>query len=228
MSDNATINSATRLVKPGAPGEDTVYPVYLSQVKAENPDWSFPDTPLVEFINTLGYFVVEDADKPESTTQIVVEGTPVEDNGVWKQNWIVRDYTAEEEATELTLRKLRLNDDIAKKTSDALDIGFLFDFGDGKPAGHVQLRDGDRANVTGIRVRADAMIKAGNTDPLPFRDYENVIHFTTPEKIVEMSDKAYVSYQQYLAIGWTLKDQVTVAEHLADLPTVPDVFELPQ
>ena len=42
--------------------------------------------------------MVEDVAKPsfDSRTQRVVEGAPVEDGGVWSQNWVVQAKTAEE------------------------------------------------------------------------------------------------------------------------------------
>lgn len=223
MAD-ATISAATRLVKPGAPGEDSEYPLYLSQVRAAFPNTSFPSEPLEEYINSLGYFVVEDAEKPESSTQMVEEGQPVFEDGVWKQTWVVRDFTTDEATAELATRKTRLLAEITDKTETALNTGYSFDFQDGKAAGHVQLRDGDRANLAGSRTFADALIKKGLSNNMPFRDLENVTHMVPPEVIVELTDGAYMAYLSILNNSWTLKDQVTAAVDIASLPVVPEVI----
>ena len=78
----------------------TVYPYGVPELKAEYPHTSFPTDPLrVPHIrDEYGAVVVEEVAKPsfDARTQRVVEGTPVEDGGVWSQGWVVQAKTAEE------------------------------------------------------------------------------------------------------------------------------------
>lgn len=221
------IDQSTRLIKVGQTSEDSAYPVYLQQVRTENPSWSFAENPEEELLNSLGYFVVELVTQPSAENSVAVEGMPVFENGVWKQSWTLRQQSQEEiNANFDTLRQEHLSAIMAKVT-EALAKGFLFAFEDGT-SGHVQLRDGDRANLAGARVRAEAFVEQNVTDPImPFRDWENVTHMCTPASVVSLADKAYDAYLGFLAIGWSLKDQTEAATQVSELPELPAEIELP-
>lgn len=218
------INETTALVKPAKDSEPLVYPVYMYQVRQENPQWSFSEQPDEELLNTLGYFVVQPTTPP--TDGIVTEGEPTLANGVWSQTWVTRQPTADEVAAALAAKKQTMLADVQTKIDAALLKGYPFTFTEG--VGHVQLRDGDRANLAGARVRAEALKAAGTTDAvMPFRDFENVTHMCTPDTIISLSDKAYDDYLTYLGTGWQIKDAIVAAKTDADLPTVPDEITLP-
>uniref|UniRef100_A0AAU7PHC8 DUF4376 domain-containing protein n=1 Tax=Burkholderia phage vB_BgluM-SURPRISE13 TaxID=3159457 RepID=A0AAU7PHC8_9VIRU len=220
-----TVTQATRLIKVGAEGQANTYPVYLSQVRTDNPNTSFPDECDSDYLATLGYFPVADVAQPAG--DVVTEGDPAFANGVWSQAWVVRSFTADEVAANLASTKSAMMDDINNKLDAALQKGFQFAFSD--TPGHVQLRDGDRGNIASARIRADALTTQGTTDPvMPFRDWENVTHMCTPAQIVSLSDAAYEAYLGFLGAGWTLKDAVTKAATAADLPAVPAEITLPQ
>lgn len=219
-----TVTQATRLIKIGAEGQANTYPVYLSQVRTDFPDTSFPDECDSDYLATIGYFPVADVAQPAG--DVVTEGDPVFANGVWSQAWTVRSFTADEIAATLATTKTTMMNDINAKLDAALQQGFSFAFTD--VSGHVQLRDGDRANISSARIRADALVAQNTTDPvMPFRDWENVTHMCTPAQIVTLSDAAYEAYLGFLGAGWTLKDAVTKAADIASLPAVPATITLP-
>ena len=220
-----TVTQVTRLIKVGAEGQANTYPVYLAQVRTDNPNTSFPDECDSDYLATIGYFPVADVAQPLG--DVVTEGDPTFANGVWSQAWVVRSFTADELATNLAAAKSAAMDDINNKLTSALEKGFSFAFTD--VAGHVQLRDGDRGNIASARIRADALVAQGTTDPvMPFRDWENVTHMCTPAQIVTLSDDAYEAYLGFLGAGWALKDAVTKAADLASMPAVPAEITLPQ
>lgn len=220
-----TVNSSTRLIKVGAEGQANTYPVYLAQVRTDNPNTSFPDEMEEEYLNSIGYFIVQDVAQPVG--DVVTEGDPAFANGVWSQDWAVRAFTTDELAVNLAATKSTMMLDIANKLTAALEKGFSFAFSD--VAGHVQLRDGDRGNIASARIRADALTTQGVTDAvMPFRDWENVTHMCTPAQIVSLSDAAYEAYLGFLGAGWALKDAVSNAATAADLPTIPAEITLPQ
>lgn len=219
-----TINASTRLIKIGAEGQPNTYPVFMGQVRQDNPNISFPDETEEEYLNGLGYFVVQDVAQPAG--DVVTEGDPVFAAGVWSQAWNVRSFTTDEVASQLASTKSTMMSDIANKLTAALEKGFSFAFSD--VPGHVQLRDGDRGNIASARIRADKLVTQGVTDAvMPFRDWENVTHMCTPEQIVTLSDDAYEAYLGFLGAGWALKDAVTNAATAADLPVVPEEITLP-
>lgn len=221
-----TIDQTTRLIKPGATPQEHAYPVYMSDVRKQNTSWSFTEPQDIEPINALGYFAVASTERPISDEGHVVEVTPVLVDGVWTQAWDIQPFSEEEIAAQFaSLKGARLTD-ISSKVTAALAKGFPFTFSVG--VGHVQLRDGDRANLAGARVRAEAHVVAGEVDELmPFRDFENKTHWITPAEMVQLADGAYSAYLGFLAVGWGLKDLTEAALTAEDLPEVPTELTLP-
>jgi hypothetical protein len=78
------------------------YPYNVAQLKAANPNVSFPATPSDETLQEFGMFRVFNATQPGLTdTQVLEEDPPVFSNEDqrWTQIWRVRDMTAEEVAS---------------------------------------------------------------------------------------------------------------------------------
>jgi hypothetical protein len=73
------------------------YPYSEGQLKADNPQVSFPQIIRKETLEEYGVYDVVATDAPSITyKQNIVEGTPVNEDGTWKQTWIVTDKSAEE------------------------------------------------------------------------------------------------------------------------------------
>lgn len=88
------------------------YPYSPEQLRADNPDTSFPAEMPAALLEEFGVYEVAPVDVPAvSSTQIVSEGTPVFD-GQWKQSWVVREMTSEELQARVpavaTMRQARL------------------------------------------------------------------------------------------------------------------------
>ena len=67
------------------------YPRHIGDIKIENPDWKPGDS------LPKGWVEVQEVSPPAlETNKIVYEDFPIEDNGVMKQNWQIRDMTSEE------------------------------------------------------------------------------------------------------------------------------------
>lgn len=223
-----TANSQTPLVKLGEDGAPSAYPVYLADVRRENNTWSFPVEVDEETLNMLGYFIVDEAEKPEG--DILEEVAPVFSEGRWRQVWIARNYTPVELAGILSERKFGIVNAVDMRLMEALEIGFEYNFGteEEPDVGHVQLRDQDRANITGIGLKADRLIAKGLTSvAMPFRTYENVSKSCTPPQMYDLSDKAYDAFLIFIGMAWQLKDATNAALTLAELPEVPERLELP-
>jgi hypothetical protein len=52
----------------------------------------------IDPVGSFDYAVVQWTDPPsfDATTQLCVEGAPIQENSVWKMTWVVRDATPEE------------------------------------------------------------------------------------------------------------------------------------
>jgi hypothetical protein len=64
------------------------YPYTFSDLRADNPNTSFPDSPSKENFTDFGASVVIETQKPEATpTHFVIEDTPKRIEGQWLQQW---------------------------------------------------------------------------------------------------------------------------------------------
>jgi hypothetical protein len=73
------------------------YPYSEGQLKNDNPQVSFPHNISLEILAQFDVYEVVKTQKPSITyKQDLVEDTPVNENGVWKQVWNVVDKSIEE------------------------------------------------------------------------------------------------------------------------------------
>lgn len=73
------------------------YPYSEGQLKSDNPQVSFPEVIPVDTLAEYGVYKVVKTEKPSATyKQNLAEGTPVNENGVWKQVWNVTDKSIDE------------------------------------------------------------------------------------------------------------------------------------
>lgn len=73
------------------------YPYSISELKRDNPQVSFPAEISDELLVEYGVYKVKQVDSPTFTyKQNVVEGTPINNNGEWEQNWLLIEKSAEE------------------------------------------------------------------------------------------------------------------------------------
>lgn len=90
------------------------YPFRLASLRTLYPNVSFPRDPGLPLLAEYGVFPVIEQSPPDYdvATQTVDEGTPQLVEGIWTQQWTVRDLTAEElkarVPTVVTMRQARL------------------------------------------------------------------------------------------------------------------------
>ena len=75
------------------------YPLSADDVRADFPNTSFPASAagFEASIARSGYVLVQPTPVPAvDHTKTVTEGAPTEDQGIWRQVWVVTDATAEE------------------------------------------------------------------------------------------------------------------------------------
>jgi hypothetical protein len=73
------------------------YPYSINQLKQDNKDTSFPAEMSDERLAEWDVFLVVTTNAPSITyKQNLLEGTPVNEDGVWKQVWIVTDKPVDE------------------------------------------------------------------------------------------------------------------------------------
>lgn len=212
------VNASTLLIKV----DDQQYPLNLYQVRQNHKNISIAKEPTVEQLEELGYAVVQRVERP--TGDVVTEGTPVLVNGNFTQTWIARSFTTEELASQFNTKKQNTLNEIDRIRNRDLSKGFLHTFPDATQY-HIQLRDGDRANLSGLRIKADSLAAQGILDPvMSIMTYENVSKALTPAQMVEATDAAFTGYMTIMEASWNLRAQAEAATTEAELPVVPETL----
>jgi len=200
------------------------WPLYLATVRSRLQDISLPRLPTEEQLAAVGYAVVVPTEKP--TGDVVTEAPPIEENGKWYQSWTVRPYTQEELDAQLAEKKTSLLVDVQTLRTMTLEKGIPVDFGGTDGVQHVQLRDGDRANLTSLNNRAKDWIADGNVQQLAFiTEEDNAVTITT-EQALALTNAAYDKYVEIIFHLNDLKKQVISATELSALPTIPSEIEI--
>lgn len=196
------------------------YPKYLADVRKDNPTKSFAENPSEDTMALMGYAVVHPTDLPIG--EVVREGSPILKNGKWEQVWNARDFTVQERIDNFPNIK---NDHLAlirRLQFNSLERGYLYTFPDNSK-GHIQLRSGDRANLSGLRLKAMSAKQTGVTATFGFRTYENITKMgLSADEIIVLSDIAFEKYMLILGICWNLKDATESALNYEQLPAIPD------
>lgn len=75
---------------------EIIYPYSIQQLKLDEYNISFPTNITNEILQEYGLYVVQITPKPNDYTKNIVEGTPVLENGIYKQNWVISDASQSE------------------------------------------------------------------------------------------------------------------------------------
>lgn len=99
--------------------QTVVYPYSTQQLRADNPNTSFPAEHTAASLASWSVFPVTATASPSANrvTQVVEEATPVQINNVWTQQWAVRAATAPEQAQA----KAVLQQEVVDATQQRLD-----------------------------------------------------------------------------------------------------------
>lgn len=191
------------------------YPLSFAQIRAANPLVLMGTKTTVEMLNGLGYHVVQPVEQPAG--DVVTEGAPVYTTEGYKQTWNVRAFTEEEKAQQLESKKSATLSFLSRKASEVRERGVAYNFASGTQ--HVQLREADISNLTGLAVMAEK----DPTRTYYFRSLENQVNPLTAAETAEMTVFAYGAFENFLAAYWTLQETVKA---VTSLEQVPDQEEL--
>lgn len=82
-----------------------VYPYTLTQLRADNPYTSFTQSPTAEELADFSVIIVMPYAPPVVPyTKTVTEGTPIQELGVWRQDWVVTEASEQEIADRVSLK----------------------------------------------------------------------------------------------------------------------------
>lgn len=205
------------------------YPISKYDLAERHPDVSFGTVPDVGYLAELGYAIVEDMPGPAGD-KVTLSPTPAHDEvtGKYSQAWVVSAYTAEEKSVMLQARVSAVSRQINTALTKTLEKGAVIDFGGTAGIQHMQMRDGDRANILGLRASAQAMLDAQEPFIFRVRTYENTTVELTSAQVIALSWHVFAAYTQALEIAWNMKDTYSAIETLEDFPADAPIlpFEL--
>ncbi len=73
-----------------------IYPYSIQQLKIDEYNVSFPQNITNSILESFGVYNVVVSPKPNDYTKNITEGTPIYDNGVYTQNWVMTDASQSE------------------------------------------------------------------------------------------------------------------------------------
>ena len=111
--------------------------------------------------------------------------------------------------------------DLENYRSRLMNEGIVFDFGGEYGEKHIQVRDGDRTNLVSLRVDAEYQIENDTNVEVLFRVAENINIPLSPTEVIDMTEAAKNGYYGILSVIWPLADQITNAQSIEELPTIP-------
>lgn len=187
------------------------YPLSFAQIRAANPLVLMGTKTSVEMLNGLGYHVVHPVEPPVG--DVVTEGAPVYTTEGYKQTWTVRSFTEEENVKRLESKKAATLSFLSRKATEVRERGVAYSFAAGVQ--HVQLREVDITNLTGLAVMAEK----DPTRTYYFRSMENQVNPMTAAEVAEMTVFAYGAFEDFLGAYWTLQETVKAVASLEQVPS---------
>lgn len=214
-----TVTRQTRLIH----AESGTYPLFMDNLATYAPNTAFGSTTDAETLIEFGLEIVKEV--PAPVNDVVTEGRPEEVNGEWQQTWISRTFSEVEMADKLVTAKATLQAQAETLRITQFDRGFPHTFGEN--VYHVQIRNADRSNLTGLRIIAKEVVDAGGEQTFSFRVYENVVVDITAAEMVAVANAAFVAANVGYQKTWAVKDgadRATTLEELPSLPSTEDFF----
>lgn len=203
--------------------ESEQYPVSLTTIFNKYSDRSFPQEPLLYDLQNLGYAQVQDVPRPEA--DVVSEGKPVLEDGVWKRTWEARDWNDNEKFEYLVRKQTSLADKVMALREKDCANGMPYSIDDGANTFHVQIRPSDKINLLGLNLEAQYAKQAGTTDAVfKFRSFENKSYMLTPDQMYDMTRASLSCILAIYDASWALKDAIDSATTVEELPTLPETL----
>lgn len=193
------------------------YPVSVYQLRQRFNRITFPANIPLDYLHALGYAEVLPVEVPVG--DVVAEGVPELRDGKWYKTYTVRSFTPEELAKRLSNEKIRRTTAVMDLRDREAALGVPFNLND--VIYHVQIRNQDITNLITVRMEAEGCIKNGQMTMMNFRPYENVTLVVTPQEAYDITNVALVVGRMLYKNSWDIKDQITAATTLEELPEVP-------
>lgn len=208
--------------------EDKSYPKYMSDVKKEYPNVSFPEVPDEKVLEDFKYALVHDSQVPSG--DVVTEAAPeLREDGYWYKTWTVRAFTPEEIAVRLSAAKEERKAEAQSILDQDKDLGVDYTYGNETHA--VSLTDANVTMLLSLKALADlpegswaSISENGESYKFRFSDGA-IVNFPTTTPFLLMLNtvlnELYEIYQKF----WDFISAVDSVENIDDIPEVPLTFK---
>lgn len=191
------------------------YPVSLNEFKRLTPGYIFGATVPEEVIVANGYCVVDQVQPP--VADVVKEQPPQPNGDRYVQIYSFRAFNEQEKEEQLQAAKARALAEASKAATWTRETGAPYVFGTSTQ--HVQLREVDITNLTGLGLKADR-------DPARtyyFRSQENVTNAMSGAEVRTLTDFAFERFERLLEAYWGMQEVITAAETVGDIPSTETI-----
>lgn len=191
------------------------YPYNIDELRAENPNISFPEIISSSVLEGFGVFKVEAKSKPQvSYDKNLIEGTPELDQvtNKWVQTWDTIDATSEEIALRIELLKYNVNSERDRKISEPK----LINLGNGRTF-TVDMANGGRENIGDLVTLAIVQKSSGASGTtISFRDASNIDQTLTNDEMIEVGVQVAIQVQQIHLKARAIKEMTPIPEDYYD------------
>ena len=195
------------------------YPLYLYQIPQHDPNLSLPVGVTLEALSNAGYELVQPTVPPVG--DVVTEGAPSLADGVYTQVWVVRPFTPEEKEAHFQIKKADAESSVNQLFFTAQDTGAEVSVAGIALPQHFGLSEIQRTDYAAMKARAQRAVASGSSTALILRSKEGVSVRLAPAKMVELCIALEDYFHDLQLAYYDLLDQVSLAEALEELPTLP-------
>ncbi len=201
---------------------DEKYPVFFPEVRAENPNTSFP-IPIRDYILLpFGYKPVIPTEPSEG--DVITEAKPeLREDGNYYQSWNVRGYTEEERLAALKFAQNNI-------LSDAIYV-YNRDKTEGSTIGFngenylVSLSDQEIAFLLSIKFLLNSPSGVQIEEPFTYKFLDNAIVSLTKDEFLSLLNEIFKINYNLAKRYWAFINTVNTTEIQSELPTVPVTFK---
>lgn len=197
---------------------DKKYPVYMPEVRAENPNTGFP-IPIREYIlEPFGYMPVYDVELPSG--DVLIEGAPeFKDDGKWYRTWTVREFTPEELAERLAAAKQGLEVSVSQIVyMDTLSGASLEE-------GEDEILVDISADAFPFLVSMHQVAQNSTEGSLfDYKDLQGNFLTLTKEQVLDLFNRACQARYAIQKNSLGYLKRISNAEKQEDLPVLPETF----
>lgn len=190
------------------------YPYTLYKIKKENVNFFFGPTITYGLLAAMGFAKINPTDKPDH--EILIEGKPVEIDGVYYQTWTGRNYTPEERKAALVTKRSEIKSDITRHYEMCVTDGYR----DPDTGFHISLTKSDLAILHDRRV----LIELGYTGDFILKSTDDRVFTFNKDKMLSIIENCLLMIKKLDELVITIESEIDVIDDPKMLPLSSEIY----